>query len=173
MRIYIPATSIDLPAQALSARTVHAVTEGLVRVADISDVPASEKQAVLEAMAMNAAADDSLRTLVQLVQDGVREEAPNTCTVNPALRRIVAVAEVPNSMLAPCTDSQQLPTACELVEALDWAEVEAIHVDDSTAESLIAEALTGSDEAFERTYDEELMWFDASERSALTAQLSC
>lgn len=159
MRIYIPAVGSELGADGLSPRVVHAVTASLARAADVSGVPAGEVQAVLEAMAMNAAADDSLRMLVRL--SGA--ETP---------RRIVAVAEMPEASLRPCADPEQLPTALELVDPVGWCKVQAIHADDCEAEAVIAAAVDGGDDEFEKTYGEELMWFDVTERLHLAAELS-
>lgn len=161
MRIYIPATSNDIACDVIGERTVHAVTAQLVAVADMSDIPASEQRDVLEAMAMNSAADDSVRHLAACA-----EEEQN---VHP--RRIVIVADAPDTFLEKCTDSEQLPTALNLMRPLQWKHVKSIHIDDDEALGDISAAMAGDEEAFERSYDHELMWYDIAERGDLIRAL--
>lgn len=162
MRIYIPATSNDIARDAISERTVHAHTVQLEKVADLRDVPPSEQRDVLEAMAMNAAADDSLRCLVACAEAGEGAQP----------RRVVIVADAPGTFLERCADSEQLPTALALVRPLHWKHVESIHIDDDEALDDISAAMAGDETAFERSYEYELMWYDVTERNDLRRLLS-
>lgn len=157
MRIYIPATSHDIACDVISERTVHAHTPQLERVADVHDVPAGEQRDVLEAMAMNAAADDSLRRLAACAEEGQ--------SIQP--RRVVIVADAPDTFLERCADSEQLPTALALERPLHWKHVESIHIDDDEALDDINAAMAEDETAFERSYEYELMWYDVSERNDL------
>lgn len=156
MRIYIPATCADITSDAISARLVHAHTAQLEQEADLHDVPAGERRDVLEAMAMNAAADDSLRLLTACAR-----------AENVVPRRVVIVADVPDSFLESCADSGQLPTALVLTRPVSWKHVESIHVDDDEALDDVEGAISGDETAFERSYEYELMWYDVSERHDL------
>ena len=162
MRIYIPATHLDLDSEGVSPRIVHAVTPELPREIDLNGVPDSEVCEILEAVAMNAAADDSLRLLRLRAGAGV----------SVAPYRIVIVADIDDVYVARCGDSGQLVTARETTAPVAWADVCAIHVDDSEACALIERAMGGDDEAFERSYEEDLMWHDVLERTALRARFA-
>ena len=157
MRIYIPATLHDIASDVIGERTVHAHTPQLERAADVSDVPPGERRDVLEAMAMNAAADDSLRRLIACAKAGE----------NAHPRRVVIVADAPDNALEACADSEQLPTALTLARSLPWKHVESIHIDDDEALDDISAAMAGDEVAFERSYDHELMWYDVTERDDL------
>ena len=157
MRIYIPATSNDIACDAISERAVHAHTAELEKVADLHDVSPGEQRDVLEAMAMNGAADDSLRRLIACAK----------ADENAQSRRVVIVADAPDNFLETCTDSEQLPTALTLARPLSWKHVESIHIDDDEALDDISAAMSGDEGAFERSYDYELMWYDVTERDDL------
>lgn len=150
VRIYIPATSSDLTAEPIAARVAHTVTP------ELENVIGAEEPEYLEAIAMNAAADDSLRLLSQ---DG-----------SAASRRIVIAADIANAEAAPGVD--QLPTARVLAGPVEWDQVDSIHVDDAEAEEQIQLARSGDEDAFERAADEDLMWYDVAERDLLAAELS-
>lgn len=163
MRIYIPATSDDIACDVISERTVHAVTPQLVAATDVSDVHASEQRDVLEAIAMNSAADDSLRRLMSYSQDASHSVQP---------RRVVIVADAPDNFLEACTDSEQLPSALTLSRPLSWKHVESIHIDDDEALDDIGTAIVeGGEAAFALSYDHELMWYDVTERDDLIRTL--
>lgn len=172
MRIYIPAVAADLEAAELSARTVHAATAGLRAAADLPEnMPAGEAREMVEAIAMNAAADDSLRMLIAQASGHVPTDSAEAAEAAPAPRRIVVAADVPDAELAPCQDPEQLPSALAATRPVAWDRVVAIHADDGEAEPVIAAALGGDDAAFERTYGEELMWYDICERQTLAKEL--
>ncbi|WP_188043358.1 DUF6912 family protein [Changpingibacter yushuensis] len=155
MRIYIPAANSDLSAPSLTPRIVHGVTRELER--EFGD----DEPEVFEAVAMNAAADDSVRLLAAKISKGI------AC----ASRRCVVVSVVPDADLAvPSTD--ELPTARLLKQAVAWDRVESIHVDDEELESEVRRAAMGDDEAFEIVADEDLMWYDVAERTALSVALA-
>ena len=157
MRIYIPATMNDIASDVISERTVHAHTAQLERAADLRDVPPGEQRDVLEAMAMNAAADDSLRRLAACAETSEKAAEP---------RRVVIVAEVADSALAS-GEADQLPTARILTRPVHWKHVESIHIDDDEALDDISDAMAGDEAAFERSYEHELMWYDVTERDDL------
>ncbi|MBR5950357.1 MAG: hypothetical protein IKZ87_02880 [Actinomycetaceae bacterium] len=163
MRIYIPATSHDIASDNIGERIVHTLTPELVQAVDLQDVPAGERRDVLEAMAMNAAADDSLRRLAASIRDGESAQP----------RRVVIVADAPKNSIESCADSDQLPTALSLAGPLHWKHVESIHIDDDD-EALddINAAMAGDEAAFERSYEHELMWYDITERKDLIRILS-
>ncbi len=152
MRIYVPLTADDL-SKLIEPRVVHAVTSELRRAVPHEDDEGYEMIATL------AAADDSLRLLAQQ-PDLVR-------------RRLVCVAEVPNSSLQlPEQGSDLLPTAVHLEATLDWSKVESIHLDEEGGEALVQRAIDGDEQAFIESGDIELLWFDVSERLILSAQLT-
>lgn len=161
MRIYIPATMSDIASDVISERTVHAHTAQLEQAADLRDVPLGERRDVLEAMAMNAAADDSLRRLVARTETAEKADEP---------RRVVIAAEVADSALEPPSEADQLPTTLSLVRPVHWKHVESIHIDDDEALDDISAAMTGDEAAFERSYEYELMWYDVSERDDLISR---
>ncbi|WP_461184009.1 DUF6912 family protein [Trueperella pyogenes] len=146
MRIYIPLTPRDLTTD-ITPRLVHAVTPQLK-----STVPQEDEEG-WEMIATLAAADDSLRLLAQ----------------SQARRRMVCVAEVPERVLSL---ADELPSACRLIEALPWQDVETILVDEPGGEDLVDRAIAGDHDAFMATGDIDLMWYDIIERPALAAELS-
>lgn len=150
MRIYIPATFADLELEEITPRAVHCVTEGLLALS-IDDDPE-----VLDEVAMNAAADNSLLMLGSLVDE---EKVWSRC---------VLVADVPQSWLGEGEGSTELPTHRLLLRSVPWKKVASIHVDDPEISPLVERAAGGDDEAFNLLVEEEdLMWFDAMERGYL------
>lgn len=106
-----------------------------------------------EYMATLAAADDSLRLIGQ---------NPDT-----ERRRVVAVAEVPDTAVAVAVDAQ-LPTEMDLFSQVRWKNVESFHIDLPGSEDLVERAIAGDEDAFMATGDIELLWFDITERLRLT-----
>ncbi len=151
MRIYIPATGADVGREALLPRTVHAVTDEL-REALPGDV-----EEVLEAVAMNAATDESLRVLAALAASGE--------TVYPL--RVVIAADVVERKVTPAEGEDDLPTALRLIEAVNWDDVVSFHVDDAKVADDVVLAIGGDEHAQERVTEEDLMWFDVEERGDL------
>jgi hypothetical protein len=96
-----------------------------------------EDDETLEMIALLAAADDSVRLV------GERGSAAAT----PA--------------------ATGLPTAVELAGPVDWSDVRAIHVDETDAETDVAAAAAGDDDAFERVVDLDLLWYDPAERDRI------
>lgn len=144
MRIYIPATPADLRGP-ITPRLVHAVTDALKRAVPGEDLEGWEMIATL------AAADDSLRLLADTA------------------RRIVCVAQVDDAALEP---DPQLPTAMRLLAEVPWDDVESILVDEPGNEELVRKAMAGDDDAFERSGDIDLMWYDVVERDMLARELA-
>ena len=136
---------------------VHAATPALEAALGPEDPE------VVEAVAMNAAADDSLALI-----GGVRKEGAGSSV---APRRCVVVAVVPDQHLRPLAEGEALPSALRLVDPVGWKHVESIHVDDLESEQDVAAAADGDESAFERVIDEDLMWYDVAERDVLAAEL--
>ena len=152
MRIYIPATGVDIGRDALLPRTVHAVTD------ELRDLLPGDVEEVLEAVAMNAATDESLRVLAALAASGE--------TVYPL--RVVIAAEIEEKKTAHIEGDDILPTALQLGEPVGWEDVVSFHVDDAEAANDVVLAIGGDAAALERvTDDEDLMWFDVEERGRL------
>ncbi|ADH92076.1 DUF6912 family protein [Arcanobacterium haemolyticum] len=147
MRIYIPLILSDLAAEQIDVRRVHAVTPALCAAVPDEDAEGYEYMATL------AAADDSLRLIGQ---------NPDT-----ERRRVVAVAEVPDTAVAVAVDAQ-LPTEMDLFSQVRWKNVESFHIDLPGSEDLVERAIAGDEDAFMATGDIELLWFDITERLRLT-----
>lgn len=147
MRIYVPLDPSDLRRE-ISPRTVHAVTARLK-----SAVPREDPEG-WEMIATLAAADDSLRRLAEFDTQ--------------VLRRIVCVAEVPNSVLEA---DDELPTACRLLDPVSWDDVVTILVDEPGSEQVIERAVGGDEKAFMASGDIDLMWYDVVERKMLAREL--
>ena len=161
MRIYIPATNRVLLSAPIEPRVVHAVTRALEHALGPEDPE------VVEAVAMNAAADDSLRLVGAARSEGV----------SVAPRRCVIVAVVPDAHVSPLDPqvydlNEHLPSAVYLNQPVGWKKIESIHVDDLESEQDVAEAADGDEAAFERVIDEDLMWYDVAERDALARMLA-
>ncbi len=161
MRIYIPATNRDLTNAPIEPRIVHAVTHALEHALGPEDPE------VIEAVAMNAAADDSLRLVGKIRAEG-GAVAPRRCVI------VAVVLDAHVSPLDPEVYDQEehLPSAVHLDQPVKWGRIESIHVDDLEAEQDVAEAADGDAAAFDRVIDEDLMWYDVAERDALAGMLA-
>jgi hypothetical protein len=146
VRIYLPSVAAELSGTP-SVLLAHAVTEALR--AEVTD----EDDETLEMIALLAAADDSVRLV------GERGSAAGRA------RRVVLAADVPDSAATPAATG--LPTAVELAGPVDWSDVRAIHVDETDAETDVAAAAAGDDDAFERVVDLDLLWYDPAERDRI------
>lgn len=151
MRIYVPATLLELDAPAgLSPRTVHAVTRAL-RAA----VPDEDEEG-LEYVAQLLAADDSL-DLLGGVPDAAR-------------RRVVVAADVPEALVeALDAGEDQAPSAVRLTTSIGWDDVACAHVDEPAARADVAKAVAGDAAAIERLEERDLLWYDVSEFPRLVA----
>ncbi len=149
MRVYIPATRHDLDADVLEPLRVHAVTPQL------QEELADDDEEVLELVAFLAAADES----VQLIAER-----------NDLARRVVISADVePGGLVPPAAG--ELETILLPTWSIRWEQVAAIHADDALASDDVAAAAQGDDDAFERLGEHEMLWYDATERDDLRAQL--
>lgn len=150
MRVYLPATVTDLAAESLRPNVVHAVTAALR-----AELPGEDDE-MLELVAFLAAADDSIR----LIQEH-----------GAAPRRVVLAADLPAQEL-----SEPGPDALETVRvprhAIQWAAVVSIHIDEPTAADRVAAAAAGDDEAFDALGEQDLLWYDVTERAAVVAALA-
>ena len=129
---------------------------------ELERVIGAEEPEYLEAIAMNAAADDSLRLLSF-------DESAAPC-------RVVIAADVPAAELSMpsqhvAADEELLPTARSLRAPLAWDAVDSIHADSEEALADIALARGGDEEAFESVAEEDLMWYDVAERALLAREL--
>ena len=150
MRIFIPATSADLTPAAITPRIVHTLTPELERVIG------PEEPEFLEAIAMNAASDDSLRLVS-------KDTGAVPC-------RVVIAADVETVRMVEGEDI--LPTARYLDTPLSWDRVDSIHADGPELAAQIGLARAGDDDAFERVAEEDLMWYDVAERDLLARELA-
>ncbi|MDO4242282.1 MAG: hypothetical protein Q4C85_00700 [Actinomyces sp.] len=154
MRVYLPATGADLSAPRVSARRAHAVTPALAAA-----LPEEDEEG-LEVSASLCAADTS----VELLATGARELAD---------RRVVLAADVdPELVREVAVEGDVLPGTVELLGEVSWEQVAALLVDEAGAEADVSLARTGDEEAFERTAEADLLWYDVSEREALAAELA-
>ena len=149
MRIYLPATldQIEPTAGPLTPRRVHAVTPALRAMFP------DEDDEGLEFAAQLAAADDSLALL---------GESPQA----PRARLVVSVDVAPDDVL-PLDDDDEVPSALELLRAVDFEDIACVHVDEPGVAADVEAAITGDDSAIERLDERDLLWYDASELGAI------
>jgi hypothetical protein len=148
MRVYLPASVVDLAApDGISGRPAHAVTPGLRAASP------GESEEDLEVSAFLDAADASLALLTT---------ADVPC-------RVVVAADVDS--VAPIDGG---PVTTVRAPAVRWRDVVSFHVDDPAdpaAATTVGAAIGGVDAAIEAAADLDLLWYDASERAELLAQL--
>lgn len=148
MRVYLPASVVDLAApDGISARPGHAVTPALRALSP------GESEEDLEVSAFLDAADASLALLT---------------TVDVPCRVVVA-ADVDS--VAPIDGG---PVTTVSAPAVPWRDVVSFHVDDPadpTAATTVRAAIGGGGGTVEAAADLDLLWYDASERAVLLAQL--
>lgn len=153
VRIYLPATLLDLAPpvgspRAVSARRAHAVTPQL------REMFPDEDDEGLEYAAHLAAADGSLELL------GRTPGAPRL--------RLVLTADVPADAVRPADDDEAAPSAVEVTGDVPWAAIACAHVDEGAATADVVAALTGDVDAVESLDEHDLLWYDVSELDALT-----
>ena len=149
MRIYLPASldQLDPAAGPFTARRAHAVTPALRALFP------DEDDEGLEFAAQLAAADDSLELLA------TRPDVPQ-------LRLVVSV-DVPDAAIQPVTDDEDVPSAVELVSAVEQADVICAHVDEPGAAPDVVLAAGGDEAAVDRLDERDLLWYDASELASI------
>ncbi|WP_315097577.1 DUF6912 family protein [uncultured Cellulomonas sp.] len=149
MRIYLPASLDQLGTSAgpLAARRVHAVTPALRALFP------DEDDEGLEFAAQLAAADDSLELLA------TRPDAPQL--------RLVVSADVPDAVLQPLTDEEDVPSAVELVAEVEQSDVICVHVDEPGASADVVRAAHGDEDAVDRLDERDLLWYDATELGSI------
>ena len=149
MRIYLPATldQIEPTAGPLAPRRVHAVTPALRAMFP------DEDDEGLEFAAQLAAADDSLALL------GESPRAPRA--------RLVVSADVSPDDVLPLDDDDEVPSALELLRAVELEDIACVHVDEPGVGADVDAAITGDDAAIERLDERDLLWYDASELGAI------
>ncbi|WP_407341822.1 DUF6912 family protein [Pengzhenrongella phosphoraccumulans] len=153
MRIYLPATLLDLAPTptggrlALGPLRAHAVTPALRAL-----FPDDEDEG-LEYAAQLAAADDSLDLL------GRTPQAPRL--------RLVLAADVADSEVSIVADDDAVPSAVDVAGGVPWDAIVCAHVDEPAAEPQVVAALAGEDDALEHLDERDLLWYDASEFSAI------
>lgn len=154
MRIYLPATAADLRADTISPRPAHAPTPALARA-----LP-EEDQEGLEVSASLCAADASLVLLAEPGAAGLAD------------RRIVVAADVePEAVHELAPGGDVLPGTVKVTTEVPWDQVAAVLVDEAAVEPDVRAARLGDEEAFERTAQADLLWFDVTEKQALAAEL--
>lgn len=154
MRVYLPATAVDLAAATITARQAHAVTSALRQALPEEDEEGWETSATL------CAADSSVWLLA-------RQPA------SVADRRIVVAADIEDKavrVLKPQEDV--LPGTVEVLQDVPWNHVAALLVDDPQTEPDVSAARAGDEDALERAAQADLLWFDITERELLSAELA-
>lgn len=142
VRLYLPTTLSALAdPSGLHPPAAHAVTPGLRAAFPDEDAEG------LEFAAMLAAADASVLMLAD------HPAAPP--------RRVVVVAEVPGPPARPRPGG--LPSAVEPPAVVPWSAVVSLHVDEPDAETDVAAAAAGDEEAGDRAAERDLLWYDVSE----------
>lgn len=153
-RIYLPATLAQVRAAQVGGQvpTVlgHAVTSQLRAETAGEDYQDEE----LEYLAQLAAAAESLEHIA------ADPRAPQL--------RVVLAADVPDGAVAPrsATPEQQedlVASAVELSEPVAWSKVVCAHVDEVGSAALVSQVLAGDDAALEELFEQELLWWDATE----------
>lgn len=142
MRAFIACTMNDLSSTSVPDRYVHARTSALEELV-------KDDEEMLDAMAMLAAADDSLRLIISQP-----EAAP---------RRVVVAADISAKDRADRT----LPTEVEPTAEISWEDVVAIFVDEESAADAISQARQGGDDEFEAVAELDLLWYHPDERLSL------
>ncbi|MEZ0449594.1 DUF6912 family protein [Cellulomonas sp. ICMP 17802] len=149
MRIYLPASldQLDPDAGPITARRAHAVTPALRALFP------DEDDEGLEFAAQLAAADDSLEHLA------THPDVPQL--------RVVLSADVPDAAVQPVADDDDVPSAVEVVRAVERADLICAHVDEPGAAPDVVQAAGGDEAAVDRLDERDLLWYDASELGAI------
>ncbi|PVU83957.1 hypothetical protein DDP54_02560 [Cellulomonas sp. WB94] len=126
---------------------VHAVTAAL-RAA----LPDEDEEG-LEFVALLAAADEVLLRLAG------RPDAPRL--------RLVLSVDVPEADLTAVDDDERAPSAAQLRVAVKRDDIVCAHVDEPAASADVERAVAGDSGAVERLDDLDLLWYDATELSAI------
>jgi hypothetical protein len=161
VRIYLPSTLDELDATGTSVpsgepgdavvsfgpRIVHAVTPALR--AAFPD----EDEDGLEFAALLAAADDAL------LRVAARPDAPRL--------RLVLALDVPDADLTAVDDDDLAPSAALLAVSVGRDDIVCAHVDEPAASAEVERAVAGDAGAAERLADRDLLWYDATELSAI------
>lgn len=147
MRVFIPIFTSVVQNNILPIFIAHGVTTRLQRVMD-------ESIEELEATALLAAADDSLRML---------SDDPS----QPPCRLIVAA-----DVEAEDNPSGALETEVRVTSDVTWGDVVALFADEPSIASEINRARAGDDDAFENVAEADLLWYDVSEAEELCAEIN-
>ena len=153
-RIYLPATLAQVraaqPGEQVPTLLGHAVT-GQLRTETAGEDYQDEE---LEYLAQLAAAAESLEFIA------ADPQAPQL--------RVVLSADVPDDVLGArsAAGSQQeglAASAVELTQPVAWSKVVCAHVDEVASAGLVAQVLAGADAALEELFEQDLLWWDATE----------
>lgn len=145
MRVYLPATLAELQHVSpviLQPRVAHGVT------AELRALWPDEDDEGWEYAAQAAAADGSLLLLAG---------DPGA----PPLRVLVA-ADVPDACVRGLDDAP-VPSALQVVCAVELGQVASVHVDEPAAAVDVEAAAAGDEAAIERLEERDLLWYDVSE----------
>ena len=155
MRVYLPATVADLSAPAIPSRQAHAATASLA--AALPD----EDEEGLEVSACLCAADSSVIAISE--QDEAQKR----------YRRVVIAADVERENLRELeVDDETLPGTVQVLVDVPWDDVAAVLADEDQASADVKLAAEGDEDAFERSADADLLWFDVCEVAVLAKNWS-
>lgn len=139
MRVYIPATVVDLPRCAdglWEPPLAYAVTERLLEITETDDA-------------------DELAEIA-------RDEAARASVIEVGSPlRVVVVAELTRAELTP--DPELHPAAVRVSGRIPASAIACAFVDESAATGDVRDAVGGSDDALDRLEERDLLWYDASE----------
>lgn len=146
MRIYIPANRDDLQAEEIAPRLVRLVSQDLLE-------SCNGDAELAELLAHRSASLDSIN-------------APHGLSDT----RLVISADVTAAQVRLTEESGR----GELVSPVSWKAVACFHIDDPDVHHtrVITAAQAGDDEALGSLWEQDLLWFDASERAELVVILS-
>jgi hypothetical protein len=150
VRVYVPGPAADLRRDTLTSTDAYAVTPALQAALPEDDAETREYVAYLGAV------DDS---------------AQLAAAAGAVPRRVVFAAEVAAAAVRhpePEPDAGGHPGLVRLRGPVAWRDVVAIHVDEAAAEPDVRAAAAGDTAAARALEDRDLMWYDPSERDALT-----
>jgi hypothetical protein len=157
MRVYLPTTSAGL-ATAHAGGVLSGPRPGHAVTAAVREWYVEGDLEELEYVALTEAAEASLRMLAQ----------------DPGLprRRTVIAADVPDAAVRP-TNDERFRSAVIVDADVPVASIASVHVDESAAEKIVAEAIVaipaadaGDDDArfaLDEAEATELLWYDVSE----------
>lgn len=156
MRLYVPATlneldSVSGTSMSFEPRRAHTATAALVKAYEAEGISDIEE---VEFGAFMAAADDSLMLIA---------EQPDV----PWKRFIISV-DVPDAAVKAAPRDDETPiSAVDIVENVGPLKIVCVHVDEPDAAGDVQGVFEGKEEAIIALNERDLLWYDASELSAI------